>query len=111
MRPAYLKIVSFNKSTRYPVIIPKFPRYLINKIIKSSLSQRVCRFALPFRKRICPRQPIENKLTKRLERKAHIPLDFTLPNIKGIQACQNSVLQLRFDLRIKVLSKRLLDDC
>ncbi|RAN41777.1 hypothetical protein HY26_08335 [Hyphomonas sp. GM-8P] len=80
---------------------------MFDEIIEPSLPKRVRRFPLPFWKRICPSQPVENKLTKRLKREADISLDFTLTDFKGIQARQNAFLEPSFDLRIKVLSKRL----
>ena len=87
------------------------PCDLFSKIVKPSLSESVGSFPLAFWKRICPSQPVENKLAERLERESYISLDFTLTDIKDIQARQNAFFQPRFGLRIKVLSKRLFDDC
>ncbi|WP_396274550.1 hypothetical protein [Hyphomonas sp.] len=85
---------------------PDLSRDLLDKISKPPLPERVGRFAFAVRDRVCPGQPIEDKLSERLEAER----DIALPDFKFVEALQQTFFQPQPDRRLEVFIERLFDD-
>jgi len=70
-----------------------FSGNLFDEEVKPALPERMSRITVPFRNRICAREPIEDVMCECFHRQSDVSLNLALPRIEGIHAADKSRFQ------------------
>lgn len=83
---------------------------LVDEVIKPALTQSMRDVSLAFRNRVCPRQPVEHKMSGRLDAEIYRPEEPPQALLETVHALHQPRLQRAIAVGIKIAAQRLFQD-